>query len=93
MPVQADRLVTRGGPVAAVQIDNEVGMLSWVTSTPELTDCFLADLASHLDERLGLESVVERPRRRPKDAEAWARCWSSGAPAAPRPTSSRCTTS
>ncbi len=78
MPVLADRLVTRGGPVAAVQLDNEVGMLSWVTNTPELTDSFLAGLAGHLDERSGREAVVDRYGADPKDIDAWNTWWRSG---------------
>lgn len=34
MPVIAERLADRGGPVIAVQLDNEIGMLSWVTNSP-----------------------------------------------------------
>ncbi|WP_219469860.1 beta-galactosidase [Nonomuraea rhizosphaerae] len=44
MPVLAERLVTRGGPVAAVQLDNEIGMLSWISNSPDLTEVTLADL-------------------------------------------------
>ncbi|MFE0149190.1 beta-galactosidase [Nonomuraea sp. NPDC059007] len=46
MPVLAERLAPRGGPVAAVQLDNEVGMLSWVSNSPDLTDGVLADFAA-----------------------------------------------
>jgi hypothetical protein len=44
MPVIADRLVTRDGPVVAVQLDNEIGMLSWVTNSPDLTPLVRDDL-------------------------------------------------
>ncbi|MHB1008152.1 MAG: beta-galactosidase [Propionibacteriaceae bacterium] len=37
MPPLAERLATRGGPVSAVQLDNEVGMLAWVSNSPDLT--------------------------------------------------------
>ena len=37
-PVLADRLITRGGPVIMMQLDNEIGMLDWVTNSPALTD-------------------------------------------------------
>ncbi|MFI6386798.1 beta-galactosidase [Nonomuraea sp. NPDC050540] len=46
MPVLAERLAPRGGPVAAVQLDNEVGMLSWVSNSPDLTDGVLTDFAA-----------------------------------------------
>ncbi len=48
MPVIAPRLAPRGGNVIAVQLDNEVGMLSWVSNSPDLTDTVLADLAGWL---------------------------------------------
>ncbi|WP_020576004.1 beta-galactosidase [Actinopolymorpha alba] len=48
MPVLAERLITRGGNVLAVQLDNEVGMLSWVSNSPDLTDNVLADFARWL---------------------------------------------
>ncbi|MGC4943771.1 beta-galactosidase [Kribbella sp. DT2] len=38
MPLLASQLAPVGGPVVAVQLDNEVGMLSWVTNTPDLND-------------------------------------------------------
>ncbi len=78
MPVLAERLVTRGGPVAAVQIDNEVGMLSWVTNTPELTDSFLTGLAADLDARWGREAVIDRYGADPKDTDAWTTWWRAG---------------
>ena len=94
MPVLAERLVTRGGPVAAVQLDNEVGMLSWVTNTPELTDSFLAGLAGRSRRAVGARGGHRRgtapTRRTPTPGPP------GGGPAAPsaaRPSSSRCTTS
>ena len=48
MPVIASRLAPRGGPVIAVQLDNEVGMLAWVSNTPDLTDHLLDDFNSWL---------------------------------------------
>jgi beta-galactosidase len=51
IPVIAARLSGRGGSVVAVQLDNEVGMLAWVSNTPDLTDGLLADFNSWLGER------------------------------------------
>ena len=48
LPVVAPRLHGSGGPVIAVQLDNEVGMLSWVTNAPDLTDGVIADFAGWL---------------------------------------------
>ncbi|WP_432944572.1 beta-galactosidase [Kribbella sp. CA-253562] len=53
MPMLASRLAPRGGPVVAVQLDNEVGMLSWVTNTPDLTDAALDDFAVWARDRYG----------------------------------------
>ena len=78
MPLLADRLVTRGGPVAAVQLDNEVGMLSWVTNTPELTDSFLAELAERAGSTYGRETALRRFGADPKDADAWATWFRAG---------------
>ncbi|WP_432043159.1 beta-galactosidase [Streptomyces cadmiisoli] len=78
MPVLADRLVTRGGPVAAVQLDNEVGMLSWVTNTPELTDRTLHDLASWAIEHWGADDARQRYGADPREPEAWAAQWRAG---------------
>lgn len=38
LPVLAARQREHGGPVIAVQLDNEVGMLDWVSNTPTLTE-------------------------------------------------------
>lgn len=46
--VLAPRLAPHGGPVVAVQLDNEVGMLSWVSNTPVLTDDAVAELRTRV---------------------------------------------
>ena len=35
MPILAARLEPMGGPVLGVQLDNEIGMLAWVSNSPE----------------------------------------------------------
>ena len=50
MPLLATRLATRGGPVTAVQLDNEVGMLAWVSNSPDLTPQALSELRSWIRE-------------------------------------------
>lgn len=40
MPMLAERLAPNGGPVIGVQLDNEIGMLSWVSNSPDLPDDF-----------------------------------------------------
>jgi beta-galactosidase len=42
LPVLATRLQPAGGNVVMVQLDNEVGMLAWVTNSPDLTDHLLS---------------------------------------------------
>ncbi len=78
MPVLAEHLITRGGPVAAVQLDNEVGMLSWITNTPEMTDAMLATMADWAEATWGREAASDRYGADPKDAESWAAWWRSG---------------
>jgi beta-galactosidase len=78
MPVLAERQVSRGGPVAAVQLDNEVGMLSWVTNTPELSDHFVAGLAERVEERWGREAAMQRFGADPKDLDGWTQWIRSG---------------
>ena len=73
MPVIADRLATGGGPVVAVQLDNEIGMLSWVTNSPDLTDLVCDDLAPvGRRERYGARSAAARFGADPYDDDAWA---------------------
>src|SRR5690606_19613183 len=60
MPVLASRLVTRGGNVIAVQLDNEIGMLSRVTKAPDLTDHVLADFGQWLAARYDAETLERR---------------------------------
>ncbi len=50
-PVLAPRTARLGGPIVAVQLDNEVGMLSWVTNTPVLSDAAVAELRATLGGR------------------------------------------
>lgn len=51
LPVLAARQPSAGGRLNAVQLDNEVGMLSWVTNTPVLTDLALAQFDAFLEDR------------------------------------------
>lgn len=72
MPVLARRLVTAGGPVIAVQLDNEIGMLAWVSNSPDLTDHLLADLRDWVRERHGDRLGEVYPVEIEDDA-VWAR--------------------
>jgi beta-galactosidase len=59
MPVLARRLQPQGGNVVAVQLDNEIGMLAWVSNSPDLTDGLLADFLGWCRERYG-DQVADR---------------------------------
>ena len=61
MPLLASRLQTKGGPVIGVQLDNEVGMLSWVSNTPEFTENMLCDFARWIVETYGAEARERYP--------------------------------
>ncbi|MCG9896041.1 MAG: beta-galactosidase, partial [Fimbriimonadaceae bacterium] len=68
MPILAPRLIQNGGPIIACQLDNEVGMLGWVTNSPDLTDANLDRFAEFLGVRadrypFDLNSPAERNSR------------------------------
>jgi beta-galactosidase len=73
MPLLAERLQPAGGNVIAVQLDNEIGMLAWVTNSPDLTDHLVEDFARWLAGRHGGETpypVAAQDIRSPQ--EEWA---------------------
>jgi beta-galactosidase len=78
MPMLAEHLTTRGGPVAAIQLDNEVGMLSWVTNNPELTDAALGALAREAEATWGREAATRRFGADPHDVQSWQSWWRAG---------------
>ena len=53
LPVLAPRLQPAGGPIIGVQLDNEVGMLAWLTNSPDLTDGLVASFGEFVGERHG----------------------------------------
>lgn len=69
MPVIAERLHGNGGPVVAVQLDNEVGMLAWVSNSPDLTDHLLADFREWLTKQ-GREYPLDVAFRSPDEEHA-----------------------
>ncbi|MCM1194241.1 MAG: beta-galactosidase, partial [Acetatifactor muris] len=60
MPILERHLIHKGGNVIACQLDNEIGMLSWVSNTPDLTDVTIADFERWLERRLGKEEAGKR---------------------------------
>jgi beta-galactosidase len=47
------------GPVVGVQLDNEVGMLAWVTNTPHLDDVAVGNFLTWLADRHGAEGAAK----------------------------------
>ncbi|MGV3616242.1 MAG: beta-galactosidase [Fimbriimonas sp.] len=85
MPLVAARLQTKGGPVIGVQLDNEIGMLQWVSNNPDLSEQALCQFSQWLTMRYSSEQLSARypfdlndpaPRiqaiRNPKDTYAAA---------------------
>ena len=72
LPAIAERLQPRGGNVIAVQLDNEIGMLAWVTNTPDLTEHLLADLLAWVRDQHGDRFAARYPIDL-SDPGAWAR--------------------
>jgi len=72
MPVIAERLFPNGGNVIAVQLDNEIGMLSWVTNSPDLTDVVCEGLRAWAVDRWGAQEAGRRLGADADDAAAVA---------------------
>lgn len=54
------RLHDYGGNVIAVQLDNEIGMLSWVSNNPDLTDVVLEQFRRYLTETYDEPTLSKR---------------------------------
>ena len=70
MPILAARLQPAGGPVIGVQLDNEIGMLAWISNSPDLTDALLADLLRWCTARYGDGLAARYPTS--LDPTGWA---------------------
>lgn len=62
MAIIAPRLHTKGGKIIGVQLDNEVGMLAWVSNTPDLTEVMISEFVPWLKEKY---SAIELKKRYP----------------------------
>ncbi|CAM2824494.1 beta-galactosidase [Paenibacillus sediminis] len=60
MAVAVPRLQPNGGNIIAIQLDNEIGMLSWVSNGPDLTDFVVEDFAAWLGRTYSLEELAKR---------------------------------
>lgn len=60
MPIIASHLYTRGGKVIGIQLDNEIGMLSWVSNCPDLTDNVIGDFIAWLENEYDAKELQNR---------------------------------
>lgn len=60
VPILASRLQPKGGNVIAIQLDNEVGMLSWVNNQPDLTETVLCDFSAWLATHYSADELKKR---------------------------------
>ena len=60
MKILKPRLHANGGNVIAMQLDNEIGMLSWVSNSPDLTDNVLEDFSQWLKRRYPADGLAKR---------------------------------
>lgn len=78
VPVLSSRHIDRGGNVIAVQLDNEIGMLSWVSNSPDLSPAVAREFAAWLETLYGPTELTERYPLLPADPEAAAVYLQSG---------------
>ncbi|MCA1319681.1 beta-galactosidase [Bacillus tianshenii] len=60
MGVIAPRLYTNDGNIIGVQLDNEIGMLSWVSNCPDLTENVIEDFSGWLREKYDAATLESR---------------------------------
>jgi beta-galactosidase len=60
MKIVTPRLHTNGGNIIAFQLDNEIGMLSWVSNCPDLTDFVIDEFSNWLLNRYDEETLTSR---------------------------------
>lgn len=60
LPILARYLESRGGNLIGLQLDNEIGMISWCCNKPDLTDWVLNDFEGSLKERYPQEELKKR---------------------------------
>lgn len=58
--VIAPRLYTNNGNIIGIQLDNEIGMLSWVSNTPDLTENVLTDFAEYVNKKYDEKTLKDR---------------------------------
>ena len=71
MPILAKYLAPNGGPIVALQLDNEIGMLSWVSNSPDLTDVVCEEFRTWSRKQYGDRVAQARVGADPNDPIAW----------------------
>lgn len=73
MPVIREKLQPNGGNIIGVQLDNEIGMLSWVSNSPELNDGVLPQFAAFLKKTYHADALKEAYPFDVNDEKAFAK--------------------
>ncbi len=60
MGLAAKHTLKNGGKLIAIQLDNEIGMLSWVSNSPDLTPLVLSQLVSFIQNQYTKEELETR---------------------------------
>ena len=60
MTLISSHIPSKGGKVIGIQLDNEIGMLSWVSNRPDLTDHVIRQFGDWLKEHYDADSLKKR---------------------------------
>lgn len=61
MPIITPHLYQNGGKIIAIQLDNEIGMLSWVSNSPDLTASTLSEFKQYLQSTYHTNTITRYP--------------------------------
>ena len=65
IPLLTPYEISKGGNMIMLQLDNEVGMLSWVCNCPDLTQTVCADFIKYLESKYSYEEIISRYKEYP----------------------------
>ena len=65
IPLLAQYEISKGGNMVILQLDNEVGMLSWVCNCPDLTPTVCDDFVKYLERKYTYEEILTRYKEIP----------------------------
>ncbi len=60
MSLISEHIPSKGGKVIGIQLDNEIGMLSWVSNRPDLTDNVICQFRDWLREHYDASTLLQR---------------------------------